>query len=107
MTDSLTDTICETGSALWQLEASIIVQMEEKDKKQQSLKQQVKLQATLNMRSFYQPDCINIINITLYTYIINLTILILSIAVIMNNCVCVCILPVTNCECLSEHSRCQ
>lgn len=39
MTDSLTGTICETVSALWQQEASIIVQMEEKDKKQQSLKQ--------------------------------------------------------------------
>lgn len=91
MTDSLTGTLCETGSALWQQEASIIVQMEEKDKKQQSLKQQVKLQAILNMRSFYQPDCINIINITLYTYIINLTISILRVAVNMNDCVCVCV----------------
>lgn len=85
MTDSLTGTMCETGNALWQQEASIIVQMEEKDKKQQSLKQRV----ILNMRSFYQPDCINIINITLYTYIINLTILSLRVAVNENNCVSV------------------
>lgn len=80
MTYSLTGTICETGSALWQQEASIIVQMEKKDK-QQSFKQRV----ILNMRSFYQPDCINIINITLYTYIINVTILILRVAVKMNS----------------------